>query len=180
MIMTKSYFLPFPQGTEYEEIKDDDPEAIKLPAYSILSHGRFASTTHAKDLAVRLGTPVLAIENGVVIAVKNDSDKYINPKTHPRYKILFVEKSIDDEELKRLDEELLEFAGKYTNYVQVSQVDGSIAEYLHLGKNVRVDVKQKIMRGDKIGFVGMTGITTGPHLHLNTFESLSIPFELRD
>ena len=170
----KIYPSPFPKGIKCEEAPDDSPE------YSIFSHKRFASTREAKDLPAEIGTPVLAIESGVVALVKNDSDRYINPQTHPRYKILFIEKNIDSEELKRLDGELLEFAGKYTNYVQINQVDGSIAEYLHLDKNVQVDVKQKIMRGDKIGFVGMTGITTGPHLHLNIFESLSIPFELRE
>jgi len=175
----KSYFSPFPEGTKYEKIRNHEPKDNEPIGYKLLSHGRFVSTKNAKDLAVKLGTPVLAIKKGVVVSMKNDSDTYINPKIHPRYKVLFQENNIDSEELKRLDEELLEFAGKYTNYVQVNQVDGYIAEYLHLDKNVQVNVKQKVMQGDILGFVGMTGITTGPHLHLNIFESLSIPFELR-
>lgn len=175
----KSYPLPFPAGTRHEKIRNHEPKDNEPIGYKLLSHERFVSTKHAKDLAVDLGTPVLAIKKGMVVSMKNDSDTYMNPKIHPRYKVLFQENKIDSEESRRLDEELLEFAGKYTNYVQVNQVDGYIAEYVHLDKNVQVNVKQKVMQGDILGFVGMTGITDRPHLHLNIFESLSIPFKLR-
>jgi murein DD-endopeptidase MepM/ murein hydrolase activator NlpD len=178
----KSYPIPFPKGTEYKEIKNKLGKDKPL-GYGFLSHERFLSTKYAKDLSVKIGTHVLAIEDGVVVSMKNDSDTYMNPKIHPRYKVLFEDESIKPlaiEVIEKLDNELMEFAGKYTNYVQVNQVDGSIAEYLHLDKNVQVDAKQKIMQGDVIGFVGMTGITTRPHLHLNIFENLSIPFELRE
>jgi murein DD-endopeptidase MepM/ murein hydrolase activator NlpD len=174
----KSYPIPFPKGTEYKEIKNklgkDRP-----PGYRLLSHERFLSTKHAKDLSVKIGTPVLAIEDGVVVSIKNDSDKYINPKTHPRYEILFRKNNMSIEELKRLGDELLEFTGRYTNYVQVNQVDNHIVEYVHLNKNIPVSLKQKIKNGDIVGFVGMTGVTDRPHLHLNLFENRSVPFKLR-
>ena len=174
VVKMKSYFSPFPKGTKYEEIPDE------LSEYNFFSHKRFVSTREAKDLAVDIGTPILTIENGVIVSVKNDSDRYINPKIHSRYKVLLERNDSINEKLRRLEDELMEFAKKYTNYVQVSQVDGCIAEYVHLDKNTQVIVKQKVKQGDRIGFVGMTGVTDRPHLHLNIFENVSVPFELRE
>lgn len=172
-----SFPIPFPKGTKYKEI-EDDPEKYKLPGYRLLSHQRLASTRYAKDLSVRIGTPVLAVEDGVVVSIQSDSDKYINPITHSRYKVLFRENNLSIEELKRLEGELIEFSKKYTNHVQVNQVDDYIAQYIHLGKNTPVRVDQKIKRGDVLGAVGLNGLTTGPHLHINFVEILSVPFEL--
>jgi len=41
---------------------------------------------------------------------------------------------------------------------------GMTSRYGHLSK-VLVKVGQRVKRGDKIAEVGMTGKTTGPHLH---------------
>ena len=46
----------------------------------------------------------------------------------------------------------------------ISHGFGMITRYSHLSK-VLVEVGQKVKRGDKIAEVGMTGKTTGPHLH---------------
>lgn len=53
---------------------------------------------------------------------------------------------------------------QYGNYVMVIHSDGIATLYAHLS---RIDVipDQFIARGGKIGLVGMTGLTTGPHLH---------------
>lgn len=61
----------------------------------------------------------------------------------------------------------VEFAGWQNGYGQVIQVDHGGARstlYAHLS---RVDVKkgQRIEQGQRIGAVGMTGWSTGPHLH---------------
>lgn len=53
---------------------------------------------------------------------------------------------------------------QYGNYVMVIHSDGIATLYAHL---LRIDVvaDQYIPRGGQIGLVGMTGLTTGPHLH---------------
>ena len=42
---------------------------------------------------------------------------------------------------------------------------GVVTSYAHLRKNPPVKAAQKVRRGDVIGYVGMSGKTTGPHLH---------------
>ncbi len=50
------------------------------------------------------------------------------------------------------------------NVVVVSHGFGITSRYLHLSK-IFVKPGQKIKRGDKLAEIGMTGKTTGPHLH---------------
>ncbi|MCX5852206.1 MAG: peptidoglycan DD-metalloendopeptidase family protein [Deltaproteobacteria bacterium] len=42
---------------------------------------------------------------------------------------------------------------------------GFVTSYAHLKKNPPVKTGRKVRRGDVIGYVGMSGKTTGPHLH---------------
>ena len=49
-------------------------------------------------------------------------------------------------------------------FVVISHGFGMTSRYNHLNK-VLVKAGQKVKRGDKIGEVGLTGRTTGPHLH---------------
>ncbi len=53
---------------------------------------------------------------------------------------------------------------QYGNYVMIIHDNGIATLYAHLS---RMDVQsdQFVARGDSIGAVGMTGFTTGPHLH---------------
>lgn len=63
----------------------------------------------------------------------------------------------------------VEFAGPYPDgavVVRVRHADGSVAVYGHLGAGLDVQVGDKVAAGDQLGVVGMTGRTTGPHLHL--------------
>jgi len=39
------------------------------------------------------------------------------------------------------------------------------AYYAHLQKNVQVVVGDQILAGDLLGYVGITGNSSGPHLH---------------
>jgi murein DD-endopeptidase MepM/ murein hydrolase activator NlpD len=52
----------------------------------------------------------------------------------------------------------------YGRILVISQGFGMTTRYAHLNK-VLVRIGQKVNRGDKIAEVGMSGKTTGPHLH---------------
>ena len=59
------------------------------------------------------------------------------------------------------------FAGTREGYGKIVVIDhkfGVTTRYGHLSK-MSVDVGQRILRSDVIGYVGTTGRTTGPHLH---------------
>lgn len=57
-----------------------------------------------------------------------------------------------------------DWAGPYGRQVQVRHEDGTVTWYNHMSK-FSVSVGQSLMAGDQVGAVGMTGNTTGPHLH---------------
>jgi murein DD-endopeptidase MepM/ murein hydrolase activator NlpD len=57
-----------------------------------------------------------------------------------------------------------EFAGSYGRQVRVRHEDGTETWYNHMSK-FSVSVGETVYAGDQVGAVGVTGNTTGPHLH---------------
>lgn len=56
-------------------------------------------------------------------------------------------------------------AGGAGYYVVIHSRDGSDSVYMHLMKRAVVAPGERVMAGQKIGRVGTTGSSTGPHLH---------------
>lgn len=55
--------------------------------------------------------------------------------------------------------------GGYGNYIEIRHAMGYITSYGHLSRFAsNIYVGKKVKQGDLIGYVGMTGIATGPHL----------------
>lgn len=55
--------------------------------------------------------------------------------------------------------------GGYGNYVQVRHPNGYVTGYGHLSKFAQgLQVGQRVKQGEIIGYVGATGLATGPHL----------------
>jgi murein DD-endopeptidase MepM/ murein hydrolase activator NlpD len=142
----ENYILPFSKHVKFKMVK---PEA----------HEKFPETKHATDFIVDIETPVLASRGGTVIKVKSDSDTYLHYPNDI--------KNLEDSEIRRLAEE-------HTNYVCIDHHDGTYAEYLHLGKDkILVKEGQKIRQGKLIGYTGLSGIMSRPHLHVNVFDKNS-------
>lgn len=55
-------------------------------------------------------------------------------------------------------------AGGAGNYVSINHLDGFSSIYMHMTHYV-VSVGQTVSQGQLIGYVGSTGLSTGPHLH---------------
>lgn len=56
------------------------------------------------------------------------------------------------------------YNGGYGTYVVISHANGTQTLYAHMGVN-NVSVGQNVKQGQVIGVIGMTGRTTGPHIH---------------
>ncbi len=62
----------------------------------------------------------------------------------------------------------------YGNYVVISHPNNTQTLYAHMSK-VNVSVGDEVFQGDTIGYVGMTGHTTGPHVHFEVLNAAN-PF----
>jgi len=58
----------------------------------------------------------------------------------------------------------VDYAPDYGNYIIVRHKHGYHTRYAHLLSS-RVRLGQKVQQGDVIGYIGNTGMSTGPHLH---------------
>jgi len=57
-----------------------------------------------------------------------------------------------------------EYDSGYGNYIIIRHKHGYYTRYAHM-QNFRVQVGQQVQQGEVIGYIGSTGISTGPHLH---------------
>ena len=55
--------------------------------------------------------------------------------------------------------------------VKIRHDDGYVSLYAHLDPSLQVTVGQQVVAGQAIGKVGVTGVTTGPHLHFGLYTS---------
>lgn len=92
------------------------------------------------------GIPVSAVADGVVTAVRKDFKESPTISGHPRY----------------------DSKDGTGNYVSVKIDGGNFVFYEHLQPgSIQLMPGDTVKRGEKIGAVGFTGQSTGPHLHLH-------------
>jgi len=92
----------------------------------------------ALDFKLKKGTKICAARDGIVTALRKDSDKGgLKPG------------NLSD-----------------GNYISITHSDGSVAHYWHLQENgVIVALGDTVKTGQHIGFSGVTGYSAFPHLH---------------
>lgn len=61
------------------------------------------------------------------------------------------------------------------NMVCILQDDGRISRYAHMSR-IGTSVNKTVAQGEIIGYVGMTGSATGPHLHFQVETNPNAPF----
>ncbi len=165
------YVTSYCHGDIYNN-KHDDSYAYTIPykegeSYSIgqAYGGKFShfmkGKTHAIDFTMNEGTSICAARDGIVIFVKDDSNKH--GKTYK-----FQE---------------------FGNNVTILHKDGTMANYFHIQKGgSKVKVGDEVTAGQVIALSGNTGWSSGPHLHFQVYgfdedmEVKSVPtkFKLED
>jgi uncharacterized protein len=128
---TYTYTLPYPAGMSFKVLQGFDG------SFSHQDQNRYAI-----DFSMPEGTPICAIRDGEVVAVKDDSNK-----GGPSQEFMYD-----------------------ANFILIRHEDGTIAEYYHLkNKGVSVRVGEHVKAGDVIGYSGQTGFSTEPHVHVAVY-----------
>lgn len=133
-------------------IKDDTSYVYALPFENgkahLLVQGYFGKFSHkeraALDFKMKKGTKIVAARDGVVVRVKEDSDKGgWNKKNRP-----------------------------YGNNIIIQHADNSRSGYWHIQKNgALANAGDTVKRGQVIALSGKTGYTAFPHLHFIVWTS---------
>jgi murein DD-endopeptidase MepM/ murein hydrolase activator NlpD len=58
----------------------------------------------------------------------------------------------------------IDYSGDFGNYVIIKHKHGYYTRYAHM-LSARVRLGQRVQQGEVIGYIGNTGLSTGPHLH---------------
>jgi hypothetical protein len=134
-------------------LKEGAEAVVMQGIHGETSHGE--SMAHAVDLSCREGDTVVASRAGVVWAVREDSASGCG------------DRACQDQ----------------ANYIVLDHGDGTYSEYQHLQyMGVLVEEGDQVCAGQAVGLCGITGYTTGPHLHFAVFDAArqTIPVRFRE
>ncbi|MBB6408632.1 peptidoglycan DD-metalloendopeptidase family protein [Mesorhizobium sangaii] len=138
------------------------------------SDGQFACVTG--DDLVRS----LTVTNGMVTPVNGVMTSTFGPRKHPILGTVRIHKGVDwaapvgtpiaaafDGEITFQGD-----GGSYGNLVKISHGNGRETRYAHMQKfAIAAGVGTKVKAGDIIGYIGTTGLSTGPHLHFELYQN---------
>ncbi|WP_126979649.1 M23 family metallopeptidase [Frigidibacter oleivorans] len=120
-----------------------------------------------------------ALRAGMLTPVNGVLTSGFGPRMHPVLKVARLHRGVDwaapvgTPVVAAFDGEVA-FAGDgggYGNLVRIAHANGTETRYAHLSAFAEgLAVGQRLRAGDPIGFVGTTGLSTGPHLHFELYE----------
>jgi murein DD-endopeptidase MepM/ murein hydrolase activator NlpD len=103
-------------------------------------HYHRSNNRFAVDFALKVGAPIFAAHDGLVALVQ---DGFLEGGLEPYY-------------------------GDKANYVLIAHPDNEFSLYLHLKEGIAVKHFEEVEEGDLIGYCGLSGYTSYPHLHYQT------------
>lgn len=119
------------------------------------------------------------LRDGMVVPVRGVLTSGFGPRMHPVLRIARLHAGVDwaaptgTPISAAFDGEIV-FAGDaggYGNLVRISHVGGMETRYAHMDRFAPGAVPgTRVRAGDLIGFVGTTGLSTGPHLHFELYQ----------
>ncbi|TPK63785.1 M23 family metallopeptidase [Mesorhizobium sp. B2-4-19] len=122
----------------------------------------------------------LNVTNGMVTPVAGVMTSTFGPRKHPMLGTVRIHKGVDwaapvgTPVMAAFDGEI-SFqgdGGSYGNLVKITHANGRETRYAHMQKfAIASGVGTKVKAGDVIGYIGTTGLSTGPHLHFELYEN---------
>ncbi|WP_192182783.1 peptidoglycan DD-metalloendopeptidase family protein [Mesorhizobium amorphae] len=122
----------------------------------------------------------LTVTNGMVTPVNGVMTSTFGPRKHPILGVVRIHKGVDwaapvgtpiaaafDGEITFQGD-----GGGYGNLVKIANGNGRETRYAHMQKfAIASGVGTKVKAGDIIGYIGTTGLSTGPHLHFELYQN---------
>ena len=173
------------KGDSFFFVVEKDYLADTLACYGPVLWAEYDGKTVGKNIAYRFRDDYYNSEGQSLrkeflkspLKVYRISSGYSGSRYHPILKIYRPHRGVDYAAPKgtpvhALGEGTVTFAGwkgGYGKYVRIKHPNGFQTGYGHLS-GIAVKTGQKVSQGQIIGYVGMTGLATGPHLHFEMFK----------
>ncbi|MEI8699795.1 MAG: M23 family metallopeptidase [Mesorhizobium sp.] len=122
----------------------------------------------------------LTVTNGMVTPVNGVMTSTFGPRKHPILGTVRIHKGVDwaaplgTPIAAAFDGEIVfqGDGGGYGNLVKISHGSARETRYAHMQKfAIKGGVGAKVKAGDIIGYIGTTGLSTGPHLHFELYRN---------
>jgi murein DD-endopeptidase MepM/ murein hydrolase activator NlpD len=123
-------------------------------------------------------THSVTVTNGMVTPVNGVLTSTFGPRRHPILGRVLLHKGVDwkapiGTPVMAAFDGTVEYAGDgkgYGNVIRIAHGNGKTTAYAHLSRfQDGVQAGLAVKAGDTIGFVGTTGLSTGPHLHFELY-----------
>lgn len=125
-------------------------------------------------------THSVTVTNGMVTPVKGVLTSTFGPRRHPILKQVRIHKGVDwgapvGTPIMAAFDGKVAYAGDgkgYGNVIRIDHAGGMATAYAHMSRfadGMKVGIELKA--GDVIGYVGTTGLSTGPHLHFELYQN---------